>query len=447
MKVTRIATSRDLTAAKLARLTEIAARLGGLRRELWDRFGSRAGVGINKLTIGYGWCPPGTEPTTPAALWKDTTADTLDDIGTHRAAAKLKVRRAIAKRTTDPAERQRLYTLLKADAWLSDPYLRRMMRKYYRRGHTSVANQIVLSQGRYRSFLRNGQAWLDVMSLERGQRIAIPLNTNRLPAGTLRLLIRDGKVEVHYCVAAEVACSTRPHGAKVLGIDLGYTEAYTDSDGERHGAGIGAILSAESDAKKAIYQGRNKLKSLADAAAAEGKLKKSARIRQANLGRQKLIRRTKRHRQHVRDLAFQAAHRVVDKAAVVVSEDLTATIKSKKKYSKNQKRRLSGWTKGVFADALDTVVLRRGAMHELVNASYTSQTDSRTGLLLGSRVGDRFHCCDGVVLDADENAAKNVLARRDDREIARYTPYTDVRRILEARTAANQTAETAQPRL
>ena len=112
MKVTRIAYSKGLTAAKLARLVEIAARLGHLRTELWDQFGSRAGVGINKFTIGYGWCSPGTEPTTPAALWKDTTADTLDAIGAQREAAKVKVRRAIAGRTSDPIERKRLYTLL-----------------------------------------------------------------------------------------------------------------------------------------------------------------------------------------------------------------------------------------------------------------------------------------------------------------------------------------------
>ncbi len=47
----------------------------------------------------------------------------------------------------------------------------------------------------------------------------------------------------------------------------------------------------------------------------------------------------------------------------------------------------------------------------LVNPACASPIDSRTGLLQGTRLGDR--CCglDEVVLDADTNAARNILAR------------------------------------
>ena len=70
----------------------------------------------------------------------------------------------------------------------------------------------------------------------------------------------------------------------------------------------------------------------------------------------------------------------------------------------------------------------------LVNAAYTSQVDSRNGTLTGRRVGDRFYCEDGEVLQADENAARNVLARLCDPEIDRWTPYKQVGAILLART-------------
>ena len=53
----------------------------------------------------------------------------------------------------------------------------------------------------------------------------------------------------------------------------------------------------------------------------------------------------------------------------------------------------------------------------LVNPAYTSQIDSRTGLLQGKRRWDRFYGLDGVVLDADTNAARNILARLYDDEI------------------------------
>ena len=98
---------------------------------------------------------------------------------------------------------------------------------------------------------------------------------------------------------------------------------------------------------------------------------------------------------------------------------------------------MSSWAKGVLADALDSVCTQRNAKHVLVNGAYTSQMDSTTGLLQGKRVGDKFYrVINGDVLQADHNAALNVLARLDDREISRFTPYKEVRRILLARCPA-----------
>lgn len=88
-----------------------------------------------------------------------------------------------------------------------------------------------------------------------------------------------------------------------------------------------------------------------------------------------------------------------------------------------------------MADALDMVSNRRGSSVVLVNAAYTSQIDSISGLLLGDRVGGRFYRINGDVLDADINAARNVLARLYDNEIQLYTPYRKVKEILQARTA------------
>ena len=62
--------------------------------------------------------------------------------------------------------------------------------------------------------------------------------------------------------------------------------------------------------------------------------------------------------------------------------------------------------------------------------------DSTTGLLEGKRSGDKFHRENGDVLQADHNAALNVLARRGDNEISRFTPHREVRRILLARSPA-----------
>jgi len=101
---------------------------------------------------------------------------------------------------------------------------------------------------------------------------------------------------------------------------------------------------------------------------------------------------------------------------------------------KNVNRRLSAWTKGVIAEALDRVSSRRGSTVVLINPAYTSQIDSRTGCLDGKRQEDRFYCFDGVVLQADQNAARNVLARLSDPDIERFTPFKRVKAILLERT-------------
>ena len=88
----------------------------------------------------------------------------------------------------------------------------------------------------------------------------------------------------------------------------------------------------------------------------------------------------------------------------------------------------------MIATALDTVSRRRGSSVILVNSAYTSQMDSRYGILKGKRSGDSFHCFDGAVLQADKNAARNVLARLHDSEIDRWTPYQKVKSILLKRT-------------
>ena len=47
--VTRVAYSKHLTGRKFAELSELARRLGRLRHELWDRYGSAQGYAASGL--------------------------------------------------------------------------------------------------------------------------------------------------------------------------------------------------------------------------------------------------------------------------------------------------------------------------------------------------------------------------------------------------------------
>jgi len=427
MKATRIAYSKNLNPGKYAALEEQARRLGAIRSEVWQRHGSIAGVKLSSRRIRDALLAEGRTFTVLANPWKETLRDAKDDIAMTVEAAKVKARQAIRGHTGDETERRWLYTLLKRNDFANTPYLARIMRKYWNRGHNHTHNQIVVRSDNYVTFQKGGRAWVKIPGLEKDRRIAIPLGTNVEPSGTLRVILRDGRVEIHYAIEVE---PTNDCGTTTFGVDKGYTEVLVDSDGEHHGPGLGELLADESDYLKEKNRRRAKLRALVGNTRNE---RKRQHILLNNLGRKKLDRRSKNTNASIRTVVFTAVHKVADKAAVIAAEDLTAPMAGKK-FSKNINRRLSAWTKGTNAEALESVSQRRGSSLVLVNPAYTSQMDSRNGCLLGKRCGDSFYCFDGVVLQADENAALNVLARLRDPEIDRWTPFTQVKSILLERT-------------
>ncbi len=447
-KVTRILHSQGLHKAKFDRLARIVALCGRVRTDAWQRCSGLSTAQQSAYEIRNAWMAEGYDwHGLPARLGKATLADALGDIRAGREAAKVSVKKAIWHRTRgDGAERHRLYALLKRNRWDEDAFLHRQMRKKWKGGTSHCTNQIVADTGSYTTKVWHGRAWVYLQGLERGQRIAIPLRGTHLPTGTLRIILQDdGQVAIHYAVDEDTACCTKPCGTDTIGIDKGYTEAYADSEGERHGEGLGDLLAAESDARKVKGGRRNQLRAVEQKHRAAGRIKKADNIRRNNLGNQKWDRRQKKHTAQTRDFLCHAAHRVVDRAGTIACEDLTAPMSSSKYRHRDTNRRLSGWVKGIMADTLISISRRRGSAPVLVNPAYTSQIDSRTGLLQGTRRGDRFYGLDGVVLDADTNAARNILQRMYDDEITLYTPYREVKRLLLDRSGT--TDGTAHPGL
>ncbi|MFE9692589.1 RNA-guided endonuclease TnpB family protein [Micromonospora sp. NPDC005806] len=445
MKVTRIAYSMGLNPSKHAALLEQARRLGRVRSEVWQRYGSVSGVGSGQTDrqVRDRWLADGTHLQfgVLANAWKETVRDAMADIAANLEAAKVEVRRAVVRRASDPSERKRMLAALKADRWAGDPFLARQMRARWRRGRNRTHDQIVVRADKHNTIVDGrGRLWLAVPGLERRKMVKIQLSTTVAPTGTLRLILRGGRVEVHYQIdASHMRSSQRPCGQRTIGVDKGYTEALTDSDGGRHGRGLGELLTAESDRLKDRNRRRAKLRSIANNAALRGDHAKAHRITVNNLGTVKRDRQAARHRARVRTEIFTAVHRVVDKAATVIAEDLTRRFAGRKTLGKNVNRRLAAWTKGVTAEALRNVSERRGSALVPVNAAYTSQTCHRCGRL-GRRSGDRFHCtwC-GVVWQADVNAAINILQRAGDPDIALHTPHHKVKQILQDRTDRHRT--------
>jgi hypothetical protein len=314
--------------------------------------------------------------------------------------------------------------------------------KYWRRGHNHATNQIVVRADQYSTWAlaEGGDVWLAVPGLDRRSRVPIPLSTTVAPAGTLRLILRGARVEVLYQVdASTLKSAQRPCGSARIGVDKGYTEVLTDSDGERHGVALGQLLTAQSDLRKRKGQVQARLRVIRDRAIEAGDLAKAARIERNNLGTVKRDRQARRWRSQAGTVTYQAANQVADKAALVAAEDLTKTFTGRRKLGRNTNRRLAACPKGLTAQALHDVPERRGSALVLVNAAYTSQADPRDHCTLGARRGDRLHLSGGVVWAADHAAAINILHRVSDPDITLYTPYTRVRQILQDRADRQRT--------
>lgn len=436
MKATRIAYSRHLNAGKYAQLAEQARRLGRVRALVWARYGSPVRDGVADRAIRDQWIADGTAGTfgVLANAWKETVRDALADITAHREAGKIKVRQAVHRRYRDEGERKRAYTRLKYGRSQDDAFLARMTRKHVKHGVSRVANQIVVRSDQYRTWtMADGNVWIGAPGLQRRQRIAIPLNTTVAPTGTPRLILRQGRVEVHYAIDAPDLRETRPCGTGTVGVDKGYTEVLTDADGVRHGNDLGALLRGESDCLKVKNARRAKIHSIAVKAREAGDTAKADRIERNNLGTIKRQHRRTRFESRLRTVTFAAVHALISGADHVVAEDLSRAFTSRKRLGKDTNRRLAAWTKGVTAEALHTVSERRGSALTLVNAAYTSQV-APCCRILGTRSGDRLHCtrC-GEVWQADHAAAINVLERNGDPDISLYTPHSRVRQILQER--------------
>jgi transposase len=115
---------------------------------------------------------------------------------------------------------------------------------------------------------------------------------------------------------------------------------------------------------------------------------------------------------------------------MIVSEALSHAFDYNK--GKNWNRRLSAWVRGTLKERLEFKALAKGFSHQQVNPAYSSQVCIQCDFVdRRNRKGDKFECqhCRHVG-HADEIAAMNLKNRYFDREITRYTPYREVKKIL-----------------
>ncbi|NEO69294.1 zinc ribbon domain-containing protein [Moorena sp. SIO3H5] len=374
----------------------------------------------------------------PSKLMEWTVSDVAKAITAQQAACTEAVVKKVYKRFSGKENqkiRKELCKQLKTLAFLDNPLLHRLVRKEFQRGHSWVKNQIVYQQGGYScKRLSRNTYQLELAGLKRGKRNRIVVRSNRKIKGQIRLIYNQllQRFEVHFLV--DYGTAEIPVNRRAIGVDKGYTEAFYDSDGQAHGKDLGKVATKKSDRICAKNRNRGKLWAI------HRKLEKidpvkSARILKNNLSRKTENRRYRKNQSEIKAIIGAASKSLLKGESLkVFAEDLTQPIKNKRQ-SKAMSRKLNSWMKGEMRDSLHKWANWTGSVVTEVQPSYTSQVDSVTGTLLGKRSGDSFTRFDGVVLQADHNAAKNILARGTDKEISRYMNKTEVQAVLLRRTA------------
>ncbi|NEP47433.1 MAG: transposase [Moorea sp. SIO3C2] len=421
-------------------LLQVMKKLGIVRSESYNKLGSISHWGLNwKKAIPEikSFRTPDSLGL-PAKLMDWTINDVAKAITASQAACTDAVIKKIYRRFSgqdNQKTRKELCKQLKTRAFLDNPLLHRFVRKEFRRGHSWVKNQIVYQQVGY-SCKRLGRNTyqLELAGLCRGKRNRIVVRSNRKIKGQIRLIYNQllEKFEIHFLV--DYGTVEIPADRRVIGVDKGYTEAFYDSDGRAHGKNLGKVATKKSDRICAKNRNRGKLWAL------HRKLEKidpakSARILENNLARKTENRRYRRNQSELTAIIGAASKSLFKGESLkVFAEDLTQPIRTLRQ-SKAMSRKLNSWMKGVMRNSLQKWANWTGSVVTEVQPSYTSQVDSVTGTLLGKRSGDSFTRFNGVVLQADHNAAKNILDRGTDFEISRYMSKTEVQTVLLRRTA------------
>lgn len=324
------------------------------------------------------------------------------------------------------------FPIEKSDKRRITSYVRRLTRKCKGKPPTvKKCRSVRFDANCYDVFEEKGRQYIKFMTLTPGKRICLPICGKTPIHGTITLVHSDDTIYLH--VPQELKKKTLPKTSSEA-VDFGYTEVMTDTQGSRYGTQFGPTLRRSSDDLSKKMKKRHKLHSL------EKKQRISnpthaKRLRKYNLGKKKQHARTTRVKATLEKQINTAINELIQtkNPSLLITEDLRHTFIYDK--SKQVNRRLSSWMRGKLQDRVAFKALAEGFRHEQVNPAYGSQScpycefvDQR------NRIKDRFQCLNCRHEDtADRIAAMNYARRLGDPEIGLYTPYSQVKIILQGR--------------
>jgi len=207
----------------------------------------------------------------------------------------------------------------------------------------------------------------------------------------VRVVKRADGYYSQFCLDAERRVDAVATG-RAMGIDLGLTHFYTDSEGATV-ANPRPLQRSEKALTRLHRRVSSKVKGSANRAKARGKLaRKHLKVRRQR-----------------RDFAVKAARALVMSNDVIAYEDLkVAHMLTNRRLSKSIAD--AGWR--AFVSWLGYLAQVYGKVVVAVPPQYTSQDCSGCGARVKKTLSERTHVCPRckTVLDRDHNAARNILA-------------------------------------
>lgn len=221
----------------------------------------------------------------------------------------------------------------------------------------------------------------------------------------------------------------------IIGIDKGYKYLFAVSSGNFYGSRLNSYLTKETERLNKVNSNRNRFYALRNKYLEQGNIAKVRNIEENNLGKTKYNRNKNKYDTQVKSYINHSINELIiqEKPKEIITEDLTFT-NWNDTYPKEVKRKLSRWIKGYIRERLEYKCDYNSIKYTYINPAYTSKVCNICGSF-GKREEDKFTCSKCGELHADINASKNILKRKDDKEITLYTNYKKVKEILEERVS------------
>lgn len=308
-------------------------------------------------------------------------------------------------------------------------YLRRLTRRYKAYPHkVSLHNKSMTYDENMYRFKSDNLFCFSSNKNRQVFNVTLTSNWRYSKKGNLQIILNryQKRLEIHKLIKTH---KCKLNGTKTIGIDKGLYTLISCSTDNEYGIGFSELANQEVDRLSKVNANRNKIRHY-------------LKLKGQTLTNKQYLKKRNQHREYLHAVINSAIYQMIlnEKPKEIIKEDLTFTTdKLPKIYNKQLarlRRNLSSWTKGYLDERLEYICDKYSIKYQNINPAYTSQYCPKCGHKFKERTGvhhELTYCINCGWMNANTAAAKNILKRKDDNEISLYTPYKNVKKILDSR--------------